>query len=277
MLKNKKGQIQWEAIVMMVLFCVILLWMNFKKDTESNRFTDQAKQTNVADRNTGLINVRLDFGSRDCGSKKNPCVIAAEAPVPIVQSTTLRTVTPISVHLDVILLIFRILATAVLAFLCGWMFRLGGAASAHARFFRMLGVEIAEFFGLVIWFVLGVKFPVVFSILDHTFSLSIWVVMLSIFLTTALAWTECTYFKAKGTDAKWYNWLLCGIQYSLIPLPLVFLGIVPWVGFLIRSTVLIPIITVWRLAFSSWFPEVDWSEGGAGAWQILTLPLLTIT
>ena len=91
-------------------------------------------------------------------------------------------------------------------------------------------------------------------------------------LITGLAWTESTYFKSKGTEAKWWNWLLCGIQYALIPLPLVFIGLIHWQGFALRFIVLVPIITLWR----TFQGDVDWSEGGAGAWQILTLPILLV-
>lgn len=148
------------------------------------------------------------------------------------------------------MIILKIAATIALAALCGWMFRLGGAASAHARWLRMLGVEVTEFLGLIVWF-----------------GWSWWLIP-----TTALAWTECTYFKAKGTEAKWWNWLICGIQYALIPIPLVFLGHIPWEGLIDRAIVLIPVITLWR----TFQGNVQWSEGGAGGWQIITLPLLAL-
>jgi hypothetical protein len=85
-----------------------------------------------------------------------------------------------------------------------------------------------------------------------------------------LAFTETTYFKKKGTDAVWWNWVLTGICYSLIPLPLVFTHQIHLSGLLIRGAILTPIITAWRLIFG----DVDWEEGGAGAWQILTLWIL---
>lgn len=147
--------------------------------------------------------------------------------------------------------ILKILGTIILAAFCGWMWRIGGSSKYHARWVRLLGTEICEFFSLTIWF-----------------GFSPWII-----LTTGLAWTECTYFKSKGSEAKWWNWLLCGIQYALIPLPLVFLGVIHWPGFIDRAIVLIPVITLWR----TFQGDVDWSEAGAGVWQIITLPLLILS
>lgn len=148
------------------------------------------------------------------------------------------------------IIILKILGTLALATLCGWMFRLGGAASAHARWLRQFGVEFTELAGLFIWF-----------------GWSLWLIPI-----TGTAWAESTYFKAKGADAKWWNWLLCGMLYAAIPVPLVFLHYLSWQGCLDRAIVLIPVITLWR----TFQGNVDWSEGGAGAWQILTLPLLLL-
>jgi hypothetical protein len=142
----------------------------------------------------------------------------------------------------------KIILTIALAALAGWAFRWGGSANAHARWARMLGMEISALAGLIVWF-----------------GWSGWLIPI-----TALAWTESTYFKKRGQDATWWNWLLCGIQYALIPLPLVFLHMITWQGFLTRSIVLVPLITIWRTLMT----DVDWSESGAGAFQILTLPLL---
>jgi hypothetical protein len=288
-IKNKVAQVSMEVVFCIAVFAGLLLYMDFKKTTESNQFRDQSKQTNFDYKNTGLFNIVFG-GSKDCGGKSNPCIAYIPTPsTPVVKSSSLvvfepsedRVVKPVVIKGNTLLLIFRIFSTLLLAVFCGWMFRIGGAAGENARWARMLGVEIAEFLGLVIWFIIGVSFPINFSIFWHTFSLSFWVVLFSIFLTSALAWTECTYFKSKGSSASWLNWMFCGIQYALIPLPLVILGIVPLVGFLIRFAILVPIITLWRLAFSSWDwagnKDVDFSEGGAGAWQIVTLPLLTIT
>ena len=60
----KKGAVQWEIIVALVLFTGALLWMNFKKDTESNRFSGQSQQHQLTDRCVGLINI-------GCGGKED--------------------------------------------------------------------------------------------------------------------------------------------------------------------------------------------------------------
>ena len=147
-------------------------------------------------------------------------------------------------------MIFKIVGTICLAALCGWLFRVGGSANTHARWARMFGVEVSELGGLILWF-----------------GWSPWIL-----LTTGLAWTECTYFKKKGTDATWINWMFCGLQYSAIPIPLLFVHILGWKGLVIRALVLTPIITLWR----TFQTDVQWSESGAGAWQLLTLPLLIL-
>lgn len=87
---NKKGAVQWEIIVALVLFTGALLWMNFKKDTESNRFSDEAKQIQTTDKNYGLVNLSLlnGKGEKNCGSKINPCSVI------IVPSSTISTPTP---------------------------------------------------------------------------------------------------------------------------------------------------------------------------------------
>lgn len=149
-----------------------------------------------------------------------------------------------------LLVVGKILLTLILAVFAGCMFRLGGSANTHARWLRMFGISMAEVGCLWIWF-----------------GFSWWLIIIA-----GLAWTECTYFKSKGTDAKWWNWLLCGIQYALIPIPLVIAGDISWMGLLNRSIILIPAITIWRTLMG----DVDWSEGGAGAWQILTIPLLCL-
>lgn len=146
------------------------------------------------------------------------------------------------------MIILKILGTIVLAVLCGISFRWGGSANTHMRWIRQLGVGVTELGGLFLWF-----------------GWSWWMILIM-----GLAWTESTYFKAKGSDAKWWNWALTGLNYALIPLPLVIIHLVDWHGFLLRLVILTPVITLWRVLISN----VQWEEGGAGAWQIITLPLL---
>lgn len=137
--------------------------------------------------------------------------------------------------------------TILLAAAAGWAFRFGG--SSHGiRFVRELGVGVTEVAGLYIW--AGWTF----------YSIPI----------VGLAFLESTYFKAKGSEAKWYNWLLCGLLYSCICLPVVIACHLHWYAFLLRLIFLTPIITLWR----TFQGDVQWSEAGAGVWQIITLLLL---
>ena len=78
-----------------------------------------------------------------------------------------------------------------------------------------------------------------------------------------------TYWKKKGTDAMWWNWLLTGLGYSLSLLPYVICtGI--WINFLIRTLVLTTLVTLW----SELIGDVDIEEGGRGFFVIYTLTLL---
>lgn len=148
-----------------------------------------------------------------------------------------------------ILLLIKILGTIVIAAACGWAWRFGG--SAHGiRWVREFGTGVAYIACMTLWF-----------------SWSWWVILLM-----GLSFAESTYFKAKGSEAKWYNWLLCGILYSLVPIPLVICHVVPLEGFILRFLVLTPIITLWR----TFQGNVQWSESGVGVWQIITIPLMMI-
>ena len=82
---SKKGQSLWEIVLLLSLFCGIFLYMDFKKQTESNQFRDQSQQHQLTDHCTGLINIGC--GSRDTGDKKTP-LVAAEAPESVVTEST---------------------------------------------------------------------------------------------------------------------------------------------------------------------------------------------
>ena len=80
-----------------------------------------------------------------------------------------------------------------------------------------------------------------------------------------------TYWKKKDQDAKWWNWLLTGLGYSLAAIPIA-IGTNHWPGFGIRCIVLTTLITFW----SEFIGDVNWEESGRGALIILTLPILLI-
>lgn len=148
------------------------------------------------------------------------------------------------------MIILKILGTILLSALAGYLYRLGGAASAHARWLRQVGVGVAVTGTLLIWF-----------------GFSWW-----IFLCLGTAFIESTYFKKKGTDAKWWNWALVGLVFALVPLPFVIANGHIWKGFLLRTLLLIPSTTL----IGTFVGNVDWSEGLRGALQILSLFLLLI-
>lgn len=80
-----------------------------------------------------------------------------------------------------------------------------------------------------------------------------------------------TYWKKKGTDANWFNWLCTGLGYSLAMLPYAyFTGC--WIAFTIR-TILLTFLTMW---WSEKFSNVMIEAGGRGVLVILTLSLFML-
>jgi hypothetical protein len=80
-----------------------------------------------------------------------------------------------------------------------------------------------------------------------------------------------TYWKKKGEDAKWWNWLLTGIGYGVASLPLLAVG-VSWWAFLLRTAVLGLSVMAWSEVISiAWLEEF-----GRGFLIIATLPLLCL-
>lgn len=68
-----------------------------------------------------------------------------------------------------------------------------------------------------------------------------------------------TYWKKKGTDAQWYNWMFTGIGYSLCMLPYVLFNH-HWIGFAERTIFVVAATTLW----SQFIGEVNAEEGGRG-------------
>jgi len=83
--------------------------------------------------------------------------------------------------------------------------------------------------------------------------------------------SQTTYFKRKGTDARWFNWLFVGLAYSLCMFPYS-LAIGNLHGFILRSVVVIFTVVL----VSEVSGDVTVEEGFRGAVQIATLPLLLI-
>jgi hypothetical protein len=80
-----------------------------------------------------------------------------------------------------------------------------------------------------------------------------------------------TYFKKKGQPARWYNWLIVGLAWSVAFLPYIWVqGL--WVGLGIRSIILPLAVMGWCVLIGN----VVWEEVGRYAILILTIPLLLI-
>lgn len=82
---------------------------------------------------------------------------------------------------------------------------------------------------------------------------------------------QTTYFKKKGSDAKWYNWLLVSLAFSFAMLPYTWIT-GHWVGFELRTLVVIVITVIW----SELIGNVNFEEFFRGFIQIITLPLLML-
>lgn len=93
-----------------------------------------------------------------------------------------------------------------------------------------------------------------------------WIYLLCFFMIFG---AQTTYFKKKGTDAKWYHWLFVGLAFSIawISYAIVFHN---WSGFLYRSIVVTIFTMIWSESISNDFAE----ELGRGFIQSITLFLL---
>lgn len=80
-----------------------------------------------------------------------------------------------------------------------------------------------------------------------------------------------TYWKKKGEDAQWYNWLFTGLGYSLAIFPFVIVNDL-WVFFAVRTVILTVFVTLWSTFMGADF----WQENGRGGMVVLTNSLLTI-
>ena len=144
----------------------------------------------------------------------------------------------------------KIILTIVLAAFAGWSYREGGSSHGIGRWMRQAGMMVTMGFGLLLWF-----------------GWSPWIL-----LSAGACWAESTYFKKKGTDATFVNWCLVGLVFALIPLPVVWATGKHWLWFWLSSVVIVPLVGCWCVVMSN----VQWSEGGRGAMQILRLLLLAM-
>lgn len=145
----------------------------------------------------------------------------------------------------------------------GVLYRMGGAAGYNTKF-RDFGIPTVAVLVFLVW---------VWPHYDLTF------------LSLILTWGACfgvqtTYWKKKGTNSTWWNWLLTGLGYSLCWLPTVISQYIwrpsglhaHWIGFGIR-TIACTWATMW---VSEFFGNVVYEENGRGWVEVMTVPLLFI-
>lgn len=158
-------------------------------------------------------------------------------------------------------MILKIILTLLLAALAGILYRLGGAAKTD-NWYRFLqntksrdfGVPLIEL--IIVWLWAGF-YPSYW-----------WAYVLSF---GAAFGFMTTYWKKKGSNAKWYNWALTGAGYSLGFLPYA-LATHDWIGFALRFIILTVFFTVWKTKQGN----AVWSEVGAGVLTSLSAVLLVV-
>lgn len=93
----------------------------------------------------------------------------------------------------------------------------------------------------------------------------------TLILCFGLLWGALSTYWKRTPDAKWYNWLITGVMYSVAMLPYVIAeGI--WLGFLSRTIVLGALTMIW----SEITNDAVWEECGRGALLTLTVPLILV-
>lgn len=120
-----------------------------------------------------------------------------------------------------------VISTLILAIAGSVAYRCGGSGN-YPRFWRELGQ--------------GCMFML--EMISMRLVLWAWEPILGTILGFGVCWAESTYFKKTGANAVWWNWLLVGAVFGLVPLPFCALTNSCWIGFGIRM-VICPLLTVW--------------------------------
>lgn len=80
------------------------------------------------------------------------------------------------------------------------------------------------------------------ALIDWPLSGAAWI---GLFLSFGLAWgAMTTYFKQKGHDAKWWNWMLVGLAFGICFFPYV-MATGQWIPFIYRTIITTCFITIW--------------------------------
>lgn len=139
--------------------------------------------------------------------------------------------------------------TILLTLCSSVLYRMGGATGYNTKF-RDLGCPTCATLAMLLWFGWAWTLIPCFLLLFGSMT---------------------TYWKKKGTEAHWYNWLLTGLGYSVSLLPWI-IQTHDWTGFALRTFVLTGLTTVWK----TYIFNAVVSELGMGALVILTIPILAI-
>lgn len=148
----------------------------------------------------------------------------------------------------------KALIVAIGAILAGIAYRMGGSGN-FPRQARIIGVSALSTLVLAL----------------ITWKAGLWLILAYVVCFGLSCGAISTYWKRKGTDAHWWNWVLHGLGLSLACLPFS-IATGHYLGFGIRTIVLTALITVWSELIGNAVIE----ELGRGALICLTLPLLLI-
>lgn len=91
---------------------------------------------------------------------------------------------------------------------------------------------------------------------------------LALFFTFGLSFASMTtYFKRRGEDALWYNWLFVGLAFSMAILPFAIVT-GQWLAFGLRTAILAALVPLWSCLIG----DDDWEEFGRGflfCWSLI--------
>jgi len=161
--------------------------------------------------------------------------------------------------------LIKIIEIIFLSVLGGIVYRYGGSANGQ-RWVREAGQGLC--------FILAI---LVLGLVSWA-----WQPILGVILGFGICWAESTYFKAKGTDAKWLSWALVGLVFGLILLPYCILTNSHWIGFCIRVPVCVVITVLWQEVLSDKIAKLFGmgkevtDEFGRGFINIIARPLLLL-
>lgn len=147
----------------------------------------------------------------------------------------------------------KILIWLVLSFFAGVFGRIGGWEKGN-RLFRLFGVPACCVLMLFLFTPLHGDFKYYSA--------------LALCFLTILG-ASSTYFKSKGAEAKWWNWILVGLVEGVAVLPYV-LYVHDWIGFALRTLACVALIVTWD-------ELIDWDvaeEFGRYFLIAATIPLL---